>query len=127
MDGQSAYQYQSHDRIADELEYVYIESINSAVMAAAYLHRPVGPIWQYYEPFQSNFRKLYLHTCNISEVASRMDPSGNTNYSFLRNAIESWLENDVFNRKNLKSGVKLHKDYLAVLRAGGVFTLKRSR
>lgn len=126
MDGQSAYQSQSHDRIADELDMVYIESINSAIKAAAYLHRPIGPIWQYYEPFQSDFQKLYLHTCNIGEVLQKINPKKESAYSGLRESIDEWFDAP-FNRMNLRDGVKLHKDYLAVLRAGGVFTHKRSR
>ena len=127
MDGQSAYQYQSHDRIADELELGYIESIDSAVRAAAYLHRPVGPIWQYYESFQSDFRKLYLHTCNIPEVASRIHPDANTDFAGLGILIDKWLNNGAFNNKNLRSGVGLHRRYLTVLRIGGAVSLKRSR
>lgn len=73
-----------------------------------------------YLDFYAWFLKLYLYTSSTSDV------SGRINEVKLREKVEEWFSDKSCNAGTLAMGIKLHREYVAILQETGTIIIRRN-
>lgn len=102
----------AHPEIVDEIDRVYIDTVNAAAQAHAQLR---GQTQSRYETFSLLFATLYYHTASMKEMAE--DGSGKK--------IRAWLDNKDPSADSLMTGLELFTEYQKQLFKKGALELRR--
>lgn len=105
--------------IASEVDNSYTLSVDAQTAASMYLINPRGPLRDVYLNLHACFLKLYLYTSSLPDVSVRVDDTK-------QGHIEAWFENKLCTPETLRTGIRLHRDYISILLDTGTILIRRT-
>lgn len=111
-----------HKKIGDELDAVYVDLLNAATYAQAFMTHKHGNPNEVYEAFYTSFINLFMHTRSTREMTK------DGKYDSLISAIDRWMQKDVRShnvRALIREGLWLFKYYQKAVIKSGAVIIKR--
>lgn len=107
-----------HKKVGDDLDDIYIETVENATKMRGYLQHPAGNRREVFLRFYYPFTSLFYHTRNLRDMKDVSDDE--------LGAIERWIDDEQKPTKHrMREGLRLFNSYQKLILGKEIIALHR--